>query len=262
MKYNLIQVIILLTFISCGENYEETNQLIKTESSKDKSDSSLKKRSIEVTYYKSLLKPKIIGSNQYLIEVKDGNLLRITISGKKYTPQFSRVRDVSLQSRWIEKKCIKIPIPSMSGSKKKKHCFKIPRKGTCILRYRDYLKEKEERLYFSNKSKDFRIKLKLGGNKYSLGKVINSKGFLVTTEFKVSEEMIRDTNKLELVIIPLNKPKNIKTGFIGYGPCQGKGQRRFTVGGNKSSRNISNKIRSEYKIQIDLKNTRLAHEKL
>ncbi len=234
--------VLLFSLASCGEKWDEESENAHTPPVPS---------SPQVIYEPIVEKEKVTGET-YLSDVKVGDTIVLTVTGKMFSPMFSSVYQRAHRSFWDIRHCERDPICPMCF-KNKRICFDIPKKGRCNLKYRNFNGRVEQDILFSDKIEDSKLRLQIGDNLYPLGKIINHGGMVITSEFVISKEMLQESNELSLVINPDPSKGNVKTGFLGYGSCEGKGRRHFRHEGSTSSRTYKNQIVRDYLVTAHFK---------
>ena len=244
----MLKLILIVTSItllaSCGENWDkEADEVID--------------HPVPVAptvYYEPILESEIIVSDKYIADLKSQETLIITFTGKVSTPMFGPVYQRCYPSGWVDRECEILDRPCRRCELlKRKICWDRRRSGGCNLKYRNFDGLNEQDVIFTDNLNDTKLRIRIGDNLYPLGKIVNYTALSITTEFKVSKEMIQETNEAFLSIIPDSNLGNIRIGFLGYGSCFGRGKRRFSHGGSTSSSNHKNQATRTYKVNVSFK---------
>ena len=234
----LLLVALLFSLASCGEKWEEEQEKVHTPPVP----------SSPQIIYESIVEKENVISEIFLSDVQVGDIVILTVTGKKLIPMFSSTYERSYRSFWDDRHCERDPIFST-----KRICFDIPRRGQCNLKYRNFSGNVEQEILFSDKAEDSKLRLRIGDNLYPLGKIIDHGGMVITTEFFISREMLQENNELSLVVTPDPNKGNVKTGFLGYGSCQGRGRRHFRHEGSTSNRTYENRIKRAFIVTAHFK---------
>jgi len=237
-------LVVGVTLVSCGENWDEEKEDIHNDVP-----------STPQVYFEQILEKEQIVKEAFLAMVNEHDVLIFTLTGKLTTPQFGPVYERRYSSRWKERFCE----PRDPGCRmcnllqKLMYCYDITEKGHCNLKYRDYNGRIEDTIFFTDSIDESKIRIKIGNNLYPLGKITYHEGMAIKTEFVVSKEMLQESNELSLVVVPDPNQGNIKTGFLGYGSCQGHGKRGFSHGGSTASATHANQIQREFLVSASFK---------
>jgi hypothetical protein len=238
----LTLAVLLFSLASCGEKWDEESENAHTPPVPT---------TPQIVYEPIVEKEKVTGET-FLTDVEVGETIVLTISGKMNVPMFGPSYQRSYRSFWDDRHCERDPICPMCFTVKR-ICFDIPRKGQCNLKYRNYNGQVQQDILFSDKVEDSKLRLKIGDNLYPLGRITNHGGMFITTEFTISKEMLQESNEVSLAITPDANKGNVRTGFLGYGSCQGKGRRHFRHEGSTSSRTYKNQIVRDYLVTAHFK---------
>jgi hypothetical protein len=228
---------------SCGENWDkEPDEMIDHP------------RPAPTVYYEPVLESELVTSDKYIADLKANETLVITFAGKVSTPLFSPIYQRSYPSGWIDRECeIFGPICRRCDLLKRRVCWDRRRSGSCNLKYRNFDGVNEHDIIFTENLNETKLRVRIGRNLYPLGKIISYSAVSVTTEFKVSEEMILESSEAYLSIIPDTNHGHIRVGFLGYGSCFGHGRRKFSHGGSTSSTSRKNQASRAYKVNVSFK---------
>jgi hypothetical protein len=126
--------------------------------------------------YEPIVEKERVASKVFLSDVKVGDVIVITVSGKKFLPMFSSVYERAYRSFWDDRHCERDPICPMCLTNKR-ICFDIPRKGQCNLKYRNFNGKVEQDILFSDKIEESKLRFHIGDNLYPLGKNHKSWGY-------------------------------------------------------------------------------------
>ena len=229
--------------VSCGENWDkESDEVVKHPTP------------AETIYYEPIFKAEIVTTDKFIADLNAKETLIITFNGKLSSPVFSHVYQRNYPSGWTDRECEILDRPCRRCEfLKRKICWDRRRSGRCNLKYRNFDGFNEQDIIFSENLNKTKLRIRIGNNLYPLGKIVSYSGVSITTEFKVSKEMIQESNEAYLSIIPDTNHGNIRIGFLGYGSCFGHGKRKFSHGGSTSSSNRLNQANRAYKVNVSYK---------
>ncbi|WP_127718212.1 hypothetical protein [Halobacteriovorax sp. HLS] len=229
--------------VSCGENWDkESDEVVENP------------QPAPTVYYEPVLENELVTSDKYIAELKANETLIITFTGKVSTQLFSPIYQRSYPSGWTDRECeIRGPICRHCDFLKRRICWDRRRSGSCNLKYRNFDGMNENDIIFSDNLNETKLRVKIGGNLYPLGKIIDYSAISMTTEFKVSEEMIQESSEAYLSIVPDTNHGDVRIGFLGYGSCFGHGKRKFYHGGSTASSSRKNQASRAYKVNVSFK---------
>lgn len=231
---------LMLSLVGCGNYWDEENppevkDEIQTENSPKR---------------ETVFESEKLTSEIALGQLQANSIIEVYLVGTKYSPQFSNIIDRNYQFRWTKKICIRDPICRMCLAPKLLECFESKRRGTCTHKFRDRSNDLKSPYLFDQDVLNVSVKLRIGKNIYPLGAIKDHFGAKVVTRFKLSEEMLSESNEVFLIVTPEPNMGNVQTGFLGFGRCDGKGERSFSSGGPTGSSQVANQDRVEFKASV------------
>ena len=190
---------------------------------------------------------------------KAGERITFQIQGRALNPRIGEEYVQQTSSHWITVKCTSFDI----HNRKLRHfpspiCHDDYEQGTCEMKYRDFHGWEEHPLMIPSTVLDLKIRVSIDGNLYPLGDFLGWDGDTIRTEFTVSEGMIKNSFKSEILLIyhepDSSKLGSVKSGFMGFGRCPGKTGKKvynFTHNGDETQREHPQEI-IEYTIDVFL----------
>lgn len=238
-------ILVLLLVFACGKKEEEkkvknSSKPIVSEPSNTDSSPEFDLILIDEEFEKEIFLGKFIG----------GDKLKFEITGKQTYKIFPPIYNQKVQSRYEQKTCL----PAMSPLRSRPMCLYIPKTGECEVYKRHHPTNKDRIILFDDDTREWNIKLKIGDNIYTVGKIIENSINRVTTEFTISDEMVLADNNVSLIIKPINDQAKVKVGFIKYGDCPNRGKRNFRVLSSLASQEVTSKTSEKYKVNFYVKN--------
>lgn len=195
----------------------------------------------------TLLENELITESIPLGELKPYDRLHFEIEGREIVPQFTSIYQKSYSSQWEVHFCYHIdlgrnppsypsypPFPPRPDYNKKESCYSFPMKGTCKHKWRDRSTNKLRAIEITDDLSRLRLKLEIGGKLYPLGKIVKRDKDTVLTSLTIAPEMLALATKAKLVVQKLTAQK-VKTGFMGFGHCDGLGKKNFKTDGPMDS---------------------------
>lgn len=192
----------------------------------------------------TLLENELITESIHLGELKPYDRLHFEIEGREIVPQFTGIYEKSYSSQWEVHFCYQMdsgrnpppypPFPPRPDYNKKESCYSFPMKGTCKHKWRDRSADKLRAIEITDDLSRLRLKLEIGGKFYPLGKIVKRNNDTVLTSLIITPQMLALETKAKLVMQKL-AAQNIKTGFMGFGHCDGVGKRNFKTDGPMDS---------------------------
>lgn len=237
-------MIFMLMLASCGENWDKESEETHAPPSPNSPQ----------VYFEPIVEKERVSGETFLANVNEGDIILFTFTGKMLTPTFSQIYERTYRSHWKDRFCEpRDPICPRCDLLKRQICWDINRTGNCNFKYRNFNGRIEQDIFFSDKIDETKLRLKVGTNLYPLGRIIDHEGMVIRSEFSVSKEMLQENNEVSLTVIPDPNLGSIKTGFLGYGSCQGIGRRYFRHEGPTSSTNYENRIKREFIVTAHFK---------
>lgn len=235
--FKILVYVLLLTFFSCkwDAEDEDTNSIFN---------------GFEQILYDENVKDEVVA-----LYAESGDHLKIEIRGTKTVPKFLDEKRTStstwmVQYCWNDNHCRGCQ-PKLSRSiDKLYYCRSYKQKGKCSYNYRNHNGSADETIHFDEYSELFRLYYKIGENLYPLGHVLEHKGDAVILGFKISNEMIRSTNEVKLVVKPDPSAHEFNVGFLGFIKCAGRGRRGFNPHVNTSNQTVSSATLVRYKVNL------------
>ncbi|MCB9061371.1 MAG: hypothetical protein H6622_07620 [Halobacteriovoraceae bacterium] len=235
-----IGLLFMLSLVGCGNFWDEENP---PEVKDDVQIENAARRKI-------LLESEILNNHVSLGQQQAGNIIELYLVGTRYTPQFTNIIDRNYQSRWTKRVCIRDPICRMCLTPKLMECFENEYRGTCTHKYREQMDNVKSPFLFDEDAKNISVKFKIGNNTYPIGIISDHQGAKIVSRFKLSNEMLSESSEVFLIVTPESVNGNVQTGFLGFGRCDGQGQRSFSSGGPTGSRQIPNQDKIEFKASV------------
>lgn len=231
---SIIGLISILTLVGCGKYWdEESPPEIK-----------------EGAQREVLIESESLSTEIPLGQQQAGNVLEVYLVGTRHGPQFTSIIDRNYQSRWTKRICIRDPICRMCDAPKLLECFEHEQRGTCTHKYRERSDDLKSPYIFDQDAINIAVKFRIGNNTYPIGIIKEHQGTKVISRFKLSDEMLSETNEVFLVVSPEPINGKVQTGFLGLGRCDGHGQRSFSSGGPTGSSQIPNQDKVEFKASV------------
>lgn len=235
-------LLFMLSLVGCGNFWEEENP---PEVKNDVQIENAPRREV-------LLESEVLTNQISLGQQQAGSIIELYLVGTRYTPQFTNIIDRNYQSRWTKRICIRDPICRMCLTPKLMECFEDERRGTCTHKYREQSDDLKNPYLFDQDAINISVKFRIGNNTYPIGIISDHQGAKVISRFKLSDEMLSESDEVFLIVSPEPTNGNVQTGFLGFGRCDGHGQRSFSSGGPTGSRQIPNQDRVEFKASVVL----------
>lgn len=235
-----IGLLFMLFLVGCGNFWDEENP---PEVKDDIQIENVARREV-------LLESEILTNQVSLGQHEAGNTIELYLVGTRYTLQFTNIIDRNYQSRWTTRVCIRDPICRMCLTPKLMECFENEYRGTCTHKYREQMDNVKSPYLFDEDAKNISVKFRIGNNTYPIGVISDHQGAKIVSRFKLSNEMLSESNEVFLIITPEPVNGNVQTGFLGFGRCEGQGQRSFSSGGPTGSRQIPNQDKVEFKASV------------
>lgn len=218
IKQVLLAMVSLSVLCSCKDYVEEL-----APKKEEKAPVEVKKINKNVLIEKSEIKDQLS-----LGKVNPGEILEIKFKGKKFVPQYTDVFERRLQSSWMETRCYRDS--GVGDGHSVRVCENYDEVGSCVHLYRETLPLLESPLNFEASPNEMNLKIKIGPNIYPLGEAIQNDGSSMSTQFRVSKEMLNESNEA-FVYVDLGPAQDVRMGFQGFGHCEGQGQKNFRSGG-------------------------------
>lgn len=240
-----IGLLMVISLVGCGNFWDEEKPIEVS-----------KETPTEVGPDAPVIKREVLFENEPLVDevslgkLSEGDVIEIYLVGTSYTPSFSGVIERGYQSRWEKRICIRDPICRFCDRIKLMECFYQQERGTCIHRYRERLDDVKSPYLFSKESANAPVKIRIGQNAYPIGSIIKYEGAKIVARFRLSKEMLLDSNEVYLKVTPEPNRGNVSVGFLGFARCDGQGQRSFSSGGPTGSGQIPNQDRIEFKVSV------------
>jgi len=212
LKY--ITMIILLMSVACKKKTRVDTVYVdrpeeKTEEDQEKKEKKKKKTTsslIQTTTIHPVRDIKLV-EMLFVENVRAHDKVIITISGKRYIPQFEdNIVKESIVS-WKEKKCLD---PNT--------CLKINRQGTCTLKFRKQVPEIEEIIDLTQKS-NHHLNVMIGSFNVDIGTPTLDENNNYQFEFIVLDNMIENGTDLFLAVFPPENVPEVKVGFLEFIDC-------------------------------------------
>lgn len=226
MTKNLLLLPISILTFSCGKpQKEEEKEVLSTT------------RAITIFYENDE-----ITSDSYLGKIAPNEELKISISASDKYPVFKTITK-TVKSYWKKKVCLPSPV---------RHCLYVDKQGQCNINYReldyyDYRPVDMSQINFNNQ-----LRYKIDDSFYSIGSFVKSSKDNIFYKRSFSNPDLNASNSLALNYNFKIISKKYRTGFLGYGACQGLNKKGFRVDANTSVLNQTFSFPRLYKVQIKL----------
>ncbi len=192
---------------------------------------------------------EMVDKQVFVGHVKAGDEILVRLQGVKITRRFSEVYKKNVTSVWTELECDNSH-PFEGKNSKIRDCIEVYQSGECTASFRDDTGKVESPIEFEEQPESIPLYFILGGRSYRSDKIKLHGGSSVTVSLKVTAGMVEKTDKL--YIRPIHTFNgHIKTGFLEYGSCQGRGKKDFHAMEATDSHEIPNNVIRSF--QVDLK---------
>lgn len=285
MKFfiNGFVMMVLLGIMGCGKHdSEEGNSTINQQSERadgDRKKEQDNKPNTEQIVRNTILENELVANELSIGHFKEGDVLELTVSGVQSLPQFGDLYEKTFPSTWTEDMCFNLPgracpgcpaipivprtsfppfgpdgpiitdIPTLPDFRPiGPHCMEVPKNGSCAFRYRDQKSDKKGPLIFVVPVKEISLLIQIGKNKYNLGEIVQNNVRSIVSRFKMSKEMLDESDEVILTIAKKNKGESVRVGFQGYGKCDGAGMRDFSSEGTTEFDFASDQPKFEYQV--------------
>jgi hypothetical protein len=204
--------------------------------------------------YKQIIFSEQVESGSLAMHAEANDYIKLELSGAKQVPQFTDIYQKTSTSTWITSMCWDDGCPNckkiLRPLKAYRRCRSWSHSGECTYNYRGYEGVQEEVISFQQHSEGLRLHYQIGENLYPLGKVLEHKGSSIVVGFRVTNEMIKDSNEIKFIIKPDPNAQSINIGFMGYEKCAGIGQQKFHSHADTSTEQASSEILVRYIVNL------------
>ena len=157
----------------------------------------------------------------FLGSVREGDVIKLAITGEEIKNDLSEVYAKSVKSSWKVEQC------NSNNPHGLERCRWKKRSGRCRILYRDYLGEITQEIDFSDRDA-WPFQVTIGGVPYPLEENFSVRGGTLYARLATSKAMLVGGDDLKLEIIRKD-PEDERVGFMGLENCEGQGEKSFSV---------------------------------
>ena len=193
-------------------------------------------------FSKEIFINELIREETFVENLSPGDRIHLFIKGHEIRPQFKNERKRAVE-RWTEL------VHLLAG--KERDIDWQERKGSCELVYRRQEKDLRKPLLKEKGLAAYPLSLRIGKRRYSLA-FTQISGSSFTAVLNITEEMLREGNKLYLEVEEGESLGWLQVGLLNYGNCLSHGRSDYHVEGNTRSHQVENKITYEFNVDLVL----------
>ncbi len=218
MKKNL-SALLSLILVACGPLPEEMAQ------------ENLTGQGVESARVDVLATKEKITEEFKIGPVEVGDTVELALRGKSFKDEFSDVYARTVSTQWSVEDCYndRPERPDRPGRNKVRECYTTYKEGSCQANFRDYLGEKESPLAFPQDIAQVRLKYRVDGKLYDLGKLASYTERQIVVQLPITEELVQYSNNLDLVVLSAVEEGSVAFGHVGPGNCNGSGKDDFKL---------------------------------
>jgi hypothetical protein len=174
----------------------------------------------------------------FVENLRVNDLIKISITGKRFVPQFEdQIIKDSIVS-WKEKKCLD-----------KNTCLKINRQGTCKLHFREQRPELEEVIDLTQ-STNHHFTVMVGNFKVDVGTPIQDESGIYHFSFTVLENMLEEGTELNLAVFSQQDVDTLPVGFLNFENCPHSKKEDFETKLNRDVEDVHLINVEEYNVSV------------
>jgi hypothetical protein len=180
---------------------------------------------------------------------KEGDVLKLTVTGIKYMPTFTDIFVRTYHSSWQETICFpgpRLALPLL------RECYTTTKGGACNYRIREQREDEINGLEFNEQISELPLKIKITDKIIPIGEPIIVLKDKIFTKLKITNEILSGGEELKLQVSPQSSVGGVQVGFLGFAGCAGEGKRGFSTNGPLSSSTLQVVPRYEFEISAQV----------